>query len=516
MSYKTSDVFVMEQIDHIRNSTGMYIGSTERSTRLVEELLDNALDEVQAGYCTIIGVFVDTKNNIIKVLDSGRGVPFDEKLPYEKDPPIMIATKLFSSGKFNKGEDDSAYQIAAGLHGVGTVAVNALSDWMEIEIYRKDKHALYRFEDATKKITRKVQKHKFKDQSKVPFSTKVTIKPSDKYFIDSSVDVGVIEERLRIACANFSNLKAVLRVDDKDKIIKGTEQELILSYLTDSDDLDWIELDIRKGVESCYIKLGWDINPPTSTKILSCVNLVRVHSGSHIKLLNNTLKNVFTYFAKRYKYEFKPEDCLTFLRCYFNLKIIKTSFEAQVKVRLESKSDLSIMDSLESKFKKALEENKELRVNLLERFQNYRKSLQSKKLKSTDKKRTTKSFTKLRDCKKPGGELLIGEGDSAVGGLIKVRDRNKHDILPLRGVITNVINKKDWFSHAEVREIIQALGTGVENDCDISKLRYNKIIIAADADPAGKFITTLVIMLFAKLVPDIIKTGKLYICKTPV
>lgn len=514
MSYKTSDVYVMKQIDHIRNSTGMYIGSTERSTRLVEELLDNALDEVQAGFCKIVGVFIDTKNNIIKVLDSGRGIPFDDKLPYEKDPPIMIATKLFSSGKFNKGENDSAYQIAAGLHGVGTVAVNALSDWMEIEIYRGKKHAIYKFKDATTEITRTVEKHKLKS---IPFSTKVTIKPSDKYFIDSSVDVDVIEERLRIACVNFPDLKAVLRVDGEDKIIKGSEQELILSYLTDEEELDWIEFDIKKGVESCYLKLTWGEKPPTATKVLSCVNLVRVHSGSHINTLFNAIKNTFVYLAKKYKYEFKPEDCLTFLRCYFDLKIIKTSFEAQVKVRLESKSDLSIMDPLESKIKKYLEDNNELRTRLLEKFQDYRKLLKSRKLKSTGKKHTTKNFTKLRDCKNLGGELLIGEGDSAIGGLVEVRDRKKHAILPLRGVITNVLKKKlNWLENIEVREIIQSLGTGTENDCDVSKLRYSKIILAADADPAGKFITTLLIILFAKLTPDIIKAGKLYVCRTPL
>lgn len=514
MNYKTSDVYVMKQIDHIRSSTGMYIGSTERSTRLVEELLDNALDEVQAGYCKIIGVFIDTKNNIIKVLDSGRGIPFDEKLPYEQDPPIMISTKLFSSGKFNKGEDGSAYKIAAGLHGVGTVAVNALSDWMEIEIYRGKKHALYRFENATEQVIRKVEKHKLKN---IPFSTKVTIRPSDKYFIDSSVDIDIIEERLRIACVNFPDLKAVLRVDDKDKIIKGSEQELILSYLTDEENLDWIEIDIKKDVESCYIKLAWDSKPPTSVKILSCVNLVRVHSGSHINILFNALKNVFSQLSKKYKYEFKPEDCLTFLRCYFNLSIIKTSFEAQVKVKLESKSDLSIMDPLENKLKKFLEEHNDIRTRLLEKFQDYRKLLKSRKLKSTGKKHTTKIFTKLRDCKNLGGELLIGEGDSAIGGLAEVRDRKKHAILPLRGVITNVLKRKsNWLENAEVREIIQSLGTGTENDCDVSKLRYSKIILAADADPAGKFITTLLIILFAKLTPDIIKKGKLFVCRTPL
>lgn len=513
MGYDTKDIFVMEEIKHIQNSTGMYIGSTENATRLVEELLDNALDEVQAGFCNIIGVFIDTKNNIIKVLDSGRGLPFDKNLPIEDDPPVVTSTKLFSSGKFNKDSSNSAYKIAAGLHGIGLIAVNALSEWMEIEIYRKKEHAKYSFINATEKIDRKVTKFK----SKPPFSTKVTVKPSPKYFIDTGVDVKVIEERLRIACANFPKLKAVLRVDDEDCVIEGNEEDLIRMYLTDTKDLNWIVFENKKDAESYSLKLAWDTESPTTQKIFSCVNLIRVHSGSHIKLLHTALKELFIYYSKKYKYNFKPEDCFTFLRCYLNLKLIKTSFEAQVKVKLESKTDLSIMKSIKNDLKKYFEKNTEVLVGLLERFQSYREDVRSKKLVNKDnKKRVSSKFTKLRDCRNKGGELLIGEGDSAVGGLIRVRDPKRHAILPLRGVTINILKRSNWLDNTEVKEIVQALGTGTESNCDISRLRYNKIILAADADPAGAFITTLLIILFAKLTPDVIKAGKLYICKTPL
>lgn len=513
VSYTTKDVYVMEQIEHIRNSTGMYVGSTETATRLVEELLDNALDEVQAGYCDYIEIIINSKENTVSILDNGRGIPFNQELPEEEDPPIMTATKLFSSGKFDK-KDGGAYQIASGLHGVGLVAVNALSDWMTIEINRNRKCGKYKFIEATKKIKRSCSKLKKNDR---PSSTKIVIKPSEKYFMSINVDVDTIEERLRIASANFENLTIYLKVDDISYEIKGeTEDGLIKEYLTDSEDLEWICFENKKGSESCHLRLSWDIYPPITNKIFSCVNLVHVHSGVHIKFLHDAIKNVFVQLAKKYKYEFKPEDCFSYMRCYLNMKIIKTSFEAQVKVKLESKSDLSIMKPIETYLKKYLEDNNEFRTNLLEGFQAYRKSLQSKKVVKIGKSRSATKFTKLRDCRDAGGELLIGEGDSAVGGLLHVRDSKKHAILPLRGVVMNVLKNSDWHKNTEVTEIIQALGTGVGDDCDLSKLRYSKIILAADADPAGSFITTLLIVLFAKLVPEIIKSGKLYICVTPL
>lgn len=513
-NYTTNDIYVMEQIQHIRNSTGMYVGSTETATRLLEELLDNSLDEVQAGYCNYIEIKIDNESKIVSILDNGRGIPFNRTLSPEEDPPIMIATKLFSSGKFDK-KDSSAYQIASGLHGVGLVAVNALSDWMEIEIYRDKKHGKYTFINATEKIERSFKKTipLYK-----PSYTKITIKPSDKYFMSIDIDIDTIEERLRIASANFKDLTIILNIGGDIREIKSvTEDDLIREYLTNTDGLDWISIENKSGSEYCLLKLAWDTEAPVTQKIFSCVNLIHVHSGTHIKLINNSIKNIFTYFAKKYKYDFKPEDCFVFLRCYLNLKIIKTSFEAQVKVKLESKSDLSVMNSIESKLKKYLEENDELRTQLLDSFQTYRKTLQNKKLvKIGDKNRSSNKFTKLRDCRNIGGELLIGEGDSAVGGLLHVRDPKKHAILPLRGVIMNVLKNSEWHKNTEVKEIVQAIGTGVEDECDISKLRYSKIILAADADPAGSFITTLLIILFAKLAPDIIKSGKLFVCITPL
>jgi DNA gyrase subunit B len=511
VSYEAKHIIALSDIEAIRKNSGMFVGSVETATRLLEECLDNSLDEVQSGECEIIGVFIDTKTKSFEVLDLGRGFPFDEKRPVEEDPPVLSSIKLFSSGKFHKGQTDSAYHIASGLHGAGLTAVNALSKEMVVEIYRDKKHATYQFKNATD-VARDVEPFK----GEKPFSTKIKVIPNPAYFEDPSVDVKVIEERLRIACCNYPKLKVILRVDGKDQLIKGTEEELILDYLSGTVP-SWHIFENTKKIESYSLKLGWDNEPPGGPKILSCVNLIRVHSGVHINKLLNAIRETFAYLAKKYGYSFKPDDALYCMRSYLNLKIIKTSFEAQVKVKLESKSDLSVMDTLDSQLRKYFEANDAIRTELLEKFQSYRRSLQTKKMKTSNgHKRGSTQFTKLRDCVHLGGELIIGEGDSAIGGLAEVRDPNKHAILPLRGVIPNSLTKKDLLNNQEIKEIIQSLGCGIEEQCDITKLRYSKIILAADADPAGHFITSLLILLFARLMPPVIKEGKLFVCKTPL
>jgi len=519
--YGTEDIVVMDEINHIRHNTGMYLGSTETATRLAEELIDNALDEVQAGYSDIIGVFIDTENKEFRVLDNGRGMPFDPDLPEEEDPPISTSLKLFSSGKFNKDKKDSAYKIASGLHGIGNTAVNAVSEYFEIDIYRDGKRGTYSFKN-TSDYSRKFETY----NGNPPYSTKVTVKPSSKYFNDTGVDLDVIEEKLRIACSNYPKLRIVYRVDGNDVVINTDRNDLIKYYLTKHiDNIEWFEFTVKKGPEECFLKIGWDDHPPIATKSFTCVNLVRVHSGVHITKLTNELKSVFERIGKKHKAEYIPEDCLANLRIFMDLKLIKTSFEAQVKVKLESKSDLSVLDKiLNRELFNYFSKNKEIRDKLIERFELRRKSIQNRALKiekgnGTGTKRGSTKFTKLSDCKsRKNSELIIGEGDSAIGGLIQVRDKKHHAILPLRGVIPNAMMKKtdELIKNKEIKDIVNAVGTGILDNCNIKKLRYDKILLAADADPAGRFITVLLIALFAKLTPDIIKNGNLYICIIPL
>lgn len=511
--YNEDSIIKMEDIDHIRHNSGMYVGDTDDATRLAEEVLDNSLDEVQAGFCNIIGVFVDTKEKTFRVLDNGRGIPFNPKKEIEEDTPVIICTKLFTSGKFNKKNDDSAYTISSGLHGVGMSCVYALSDYVKIEIYRDNKHATFDF-NKDGSIHRNIEKH----TTKTPFSTKIEVKPCKKYFDNTNINLKKIENRLKIASANFPELKIVYKVDEEQKVFNTTEMDLVKENISSTEEMNWITLESFKDPESCRIIFGWDPHPPMTMKSYTTVNLCEVASGSHINLFTKMLKEFMLKEAGKRKLSFEPNDSLTSLRLYINLKIVNTAFTEQVKDRLASRTDLSVMDDIEKELSNYFKKNEDQLVELLESFQAFRQSQTNKKLIGTETtvKRGFTKLMKLKDCTGSNGELIIGEGDSAIGGLSKQRDKTKHAILALRGVPPNAVTKKSLFENPEVKEIIQACGCGIGANCDVSKLRYNKIILAADADPAGKHICSLLIIMFAVCMPEVIKSGKLFVCHTPL
>jgi DNA gyrase/topoisomerase IV subunit B len=511
--YNENSIFQMSEKDHLRKNPGMYVGHTENPTRLLDEVLDNSLDESLSGNCDRILISINTKDNWFSVVDNGRGIPFNEDSDLESDIPVLITTKLRTSGKFNKSDDKSAYKISSGLHGVGLTAVNYLSEKMVIDIYRDNKHATYTF-FYNGNIERNIEKFKSKNK---PFSSRIIVYPSKNHFKTLNLDLSHIEERLMIACAEYENLKCAIIVDGKQKVIKGTKQDLILSYIGNTVN-KWISLSHCNTPEEYKIELGWDSEESSSSmQFISVVNLVKVQEGSHIYKIQKTIKSVFEKLIKKHKYNIDINDCLRWLRFYVNLKLINTSFEAQIKVKLGRNTDLSILDHLENALLDYFKKNEEHCIELLEKFKNYRSGLTNNALKKKGgKKRAFSNFTKLCDCTKPNGELFIGEGDSAVGGLISERNREKHAILPLRGVIPNVYTKNDYMKNEELKEIIQAMGCGFGNNFDINNLRYEKIILAADADPAGKFITVLLVGFFMKLFPELIKQGKIFICETPL
>jgi DNA gyrase/topoisomerase IV subunit B len=524
-SYNTSSIFKMDELDHIRQNSGMYVGDSETATRLLEECLDNALDEVQGGYCNIIAIFVDTKNKTFKVLDNGRGIPFDQKKLIEEDTPVLICTNLFTSGKFKKGQKDSAYKVASGLHGVGMSCVYALSDWMNIEIYRDKKHATYNF-NSKGEIER--VEEKFNPKNEKPFSTKIEVKPSKKYFENNKIDLKRIEERLLIATVNFPKLKIAYVIDGKNKVIDGTVDDILKNYLTkNAPSQKWFTWERReKSGEYYKVKFCWEEEGNKSPKYFTTVNLCRVESGAHINNIKNYFKNVILNLCKKgaldtgCEYDFEGNDCFVGLRLYLDLGIIKPAFAEQVKDRLSSRSELNILEDFEEQLKNIIFKNKEYFKELLQSFDDYRKELKHKHLNqsNTNKKgkRGATKLTKLRDCSLNGGELIIGEGDSAINGLISVRNPKKHAVLPLRGKVPNSITKKDFAENKEFKDIVIACGCGMLNQCDINKLRYEKIIIACDADPDGKHIATLLITLFAYTMPDIIKNERLYLAETPL
>ena len=508
-NYSAKDVRVLEEVEHIRLNPGMYVGDTTNPVHLIEEALDNALDEALAGYAKIIAVIIDTKKNQFAVLDNGRGIPISD------NTPITVSSKLFSGAKFQ--DKKSAYQISSGLHGVGLVAINALSKEYSVEIYRNDKYAEYQFKNT------KLRKENIKTHIDItPFSTKIEFIPDKKFFETLTPDLKRIKRRLTTASAELPrDIQFVLSVDGKTEVFALSTEEHFRSLLIKSGPAEFSIIGSKHPEKYEAIFAYEDIGVVTP-KIMSSVNLLPVDSGgTHVNLFFDILKDFFAAKAKKYGYIFQPNDCLIGLRAYLMLSLVEPKFSGQTKDKLTNRR--TYFEKFVPQFKSQLEEiakyNEDVIKGYLERFQDYRRKLDAKKLVrngSTSNRASTK-FTKLRDCSSRLGELFVVEGDSAGGLIIQSRDPRKHAVLPLKGKsIPNVTMKKDVLGNKELSELIRAIGTGVGPHFNLAKLRYSKVICATDADHDGAHIACLVTMAMAVLLPDVVKAGKYFIAQTPL
>jgi DNA gyrase/topoisomerase IV subunit B len=513
MAYGAKDVRVLEEVEHIRLNPGMYIGETNNPVHLIEEALDNALDEALAGYAKIIAVIIDTEQNRFSVLDDGRGIPISD------NTPVTISSKLFSGAKFQ--DKKSAYEISSGLHGVGLVAINALSSEYNVEVFRNNKYAKYIFKNSKLKKS-EINKSTLKD---LPFSTKIEFVPDKKFFETLEPDLNRIRNRLTTASAELpEDIQFVLIVDGKKEVFKLSEKDhFIMNCLAGQDE----ELVLRvitaeKRPEVFKILFAYEKTGPVTPKIMSSVNLLPVTGGgTHLNAFYEMLKDFFTTRAKKLDYKFQPNDCLVGLRAYLMLSLIEPKFSGQTKDKLTNrKTDFEkFMKIFRAQMDAFADRHEDQLIEYLDRFQDYRRKLDSKKLtqNGSSTKRASTKFTKLRDCSNRSGELFVVEGDSAGGSIIQSRDPRIHAVLPLRGKsIPNATTKKDILKNKEVEELIMAIGAGVGPHFDISKMRYDKIICATDADFDGAHIACLLSMAMAILLPDVVKAGKYYIAQTPL
>lgn len=499
-----------ELIDHIRENIGMYIGDSTTPEHLFEECFTNSIDEALAGYANEIKIKVDTENNIYEVIDNGRGIPI------ENDVPVQISTK-FSGAKF-KGSK-TAYDKVSGLHGVGLVVVNALSTNYEIEIYRSNKYALFQFENG-KLVNRKVKKC----SKKKPFSTRVSFIPDESFFDNEMILVDTIRNRCLTSSVELPNCNIWFQEgDNEEEQISYDIYDYFNNYCTYNDDemnKEIIHINQNSGGEKFEVLISWSDSGPISPKILSAVNVLPVEDGgTHINLFNEVIKEVIADKAKKNNYNFQPSDALVRLRAYLSLHLIYPQFGAQSKDKLTNRKNY--FNDLRRKFKRSFENylnnNKEFLFELLDEFQRYRRSLSSRKLRSTSSNRASTKLTKLKDCQRRDGELLITEGDSAAGNLTSRRDPQIHAILPLRGKIPSISNKtEDIINNTEISDLISAIGTGYGPEFNINNIRYSKIIIFTDADPDGGHIAALLMAMFCVLMPGIIQNGYLYLAQTPL
>jgi len=509
-SYSAKDVRVLKEVEHIQLNPGMYVGDTSNPVHLIEEALDNALDEALAGYATIIAVIIDSKKNIFSVLDNGRGIPIED------NTPVTISSKLFSGAKFQ--DKKSAYEISSGLHGVGLVAVNALSEFYNVEIYRNKKHALYEFKKS------KLKKSSVNKNGDSPFSTKIEFKPDKKYFETLVPDLDRIRRRLTTASAEMpEGITFVLKIDEGQETFNLNLQEHFKnSCLTSDVPVEPLKLYAEKKPESFTVILAYEEKGPITPRIISSVNLLPVDGGgTHLNCFYEMLRDFFTTKAKKFGYTFQPQDSLVGLRAYLMLNLIEPKFSGQTKEKLTNrKTDFDYyMKELRFQLEVWGDTNESGLDILLERFQQYRRRLDSKKLTTngTGGKRASTKFTKLRDCTTRSGELYVVEGDSAGGSIIQSRDPKIHAVLPLRGKsIPNVTQRKNILENKEVAELIRAIGTGVGPHFNIKKIRYSKIVCATDADFDGFHIACLMSMVMGVLLPDIVKAGMYYIAQTPL
>jgi DNA gyrase subunit B len=509
-SYTSENIKVLDEISHVKQNPTMYIGSTERPTHLIEELLDNSLDECLAGHAKISAILIDTKENLYSVIDNGRGIPID------KDMPLILSTKLFSGGKFK--DSKSAYNVCAGLHGIGLVAVNALSDFYIVEIYRDNRHVKLRFENS--KLVQKVDEVYTGDK---PFSTKIQFKPSKKVFESLIPDIERLRKRLLVASVEMTDCTFVLNVDNNREVIKVTKEDFFKTQCLSENDTDVssiFHINSKDGVEEFNVSFGYAYTGPITPKFISSVNLLPVDDGGvHVNLFMDIIREFFVVKAKKFDKKFQPNDTLCGIRCYFSLELIKPELSGQTKSKLVNRKEN--LEKLVKKLKVELEgifnKNPNELESILNFFDDYRKKIDSKKTKTMNTgRRVSTKFTKLADCSSRNGELFIVEGDSAGGSFKQCRNPAIHAILPLKGKIPSVVNKKEILKHKEIGELIEALGTGSGPHFKLENLRYDKIISAPDADEDGKHIFCLLAIALATLVPEVIKAGKFYLAETPL
>lgn len=417
--YTHEDMQYLEDIEHIRIRPGMYIGMTEHPNHLLYELLDNSLDEAKAGHATTIAIIIDSTTKEASVADNGRGIPFKD------DTVIKISTKLFSGGKFKKNEQ-TAYSIASGLHGVGIVAVNALSEFLHFTIYRDGEKATINFKNAEVAL-QEVEKN---DGNRRPFSTKASFKPDKQYFDSVKFDLDAIRERLRVASVHIPNLTLVLFVDGKKEIIKCSMEDYFNSVLLNGAKMEDVtsRLDTTSKVkdESVTLTFNWELNVAAAHRANGCVNMLSVNQGSHINGSLEVIRNVFERLAKEKKIsKFNKYDSMIGLRCYTSIMLYEPEYSSQTKERLTvSKNDMKhLYDRLEEKLYELLTKKSDFVDSMFDYWKVYKNKKESK---GTIVKSSSKNVTrynqsidsKLRDCTTHNvseSELFIVEGTSAGG-----------------------------------------------------------------------------------------------------
>ena len=531
--YGADQIQILEGLEAVRKRPGMYIGST--STRglhhLVYEIVDNSVDEALAGYCDHIQVFINPDNSIT-VIDNGRGIPVGINHKAGLPAVEVVFTVLHAGGKFGGG----GYKVSGGLHGVGASVVNALSNWLEVEICSEGKIYKQRYERGH--VIYKLKVVGECDPAKT--GTKVTFLPDDTIFEDTVFDYDTLKQRFREMAFLTKGLKISLTdlrdEEPKEKVFhyEGGIKEFV-EYLNRSKTALYEQIIYCEGTkDNVQVEVAMQHNDSYTDNTYGFVNNITTpEGGTHVVGFRNALTKTFNDYARKNKLlkdsepNLSGEDIREGLTAIISVKIEDPQFEGQTKQKLGNSEARGAVDSIVStQLQIFLEQNPSVGKTIIEKSVLSQRGREAARIARvmTRRKSALEGMSlpgKLADCsdKDPANcEIYIVEGDSAGGSAKTARDRATQAILPLRGKILNVEKARldKIYANAEIKAMITAFGTGIHDDFDISKLRYHKIILMTDADVDGAHISTLLLTFLYRFMPELIKQGYVYLAQPPL
>ena len=533
-NYGGDQIQVLEGLEAVRKRPGMYIGSTSGRGlhHLVYEIVDNAIDEALAGFCTHIEVMIN-KDNSITVIDNGRGVPVDINHKTGRPAIEVVYTVLHAGGKFGGG----GYKVSGGLHGVGASVVNALSEWLEVQVKRNGHIYQQRYERGKICYDLKI----VGDCDIEDTGTQVTFLPDSEIFQETTVfEFDILMHRLREMAFLTKGIKITLT-----DLREGLEQQKVfhyeggikefVQYLNKSKEPLYSQIIYCEGVkDNVQVEVAFQHNDGYNEVVDSFVNNIKTpEGGTHLTGFRNSLTKTFNDYARKNKIlkdsdqGLSGDDIREGLTAIVSVKIEDPQFEGHTKQKLGNTVVRGAVDSIVSEqLTYFLEQNPAVAKSICEKSLLAQRAREAaRKARDLTRRKTALESTslpgKLADCsdKDPKNcEIYIVEGDSAGGSAKTARSRATQAILPLRGKILNVEKARldRILGNAEIKAMITAFGTGIHEDFDISKLRYHKIIIMTDADVDGAHIATLLLTFLYRFMPDLIREGHVYLAQPPL
>ena len=531
--YGADQIQILEGLEAVRKRPGMYIGSTSARGlhHLVYEIVDNSVDEALAGYCKNIDVTINPDNSIT-VIDDGRGIPVGINHKSGLPAVEVVFTVLHAGGKFGGG----GYKVSGGLHGVGASVVNALSNWLEVRVYHDGKVYFQRYERG-----KTMNKLEVIDTCPIEKTgTEVRFLPDDTMFEETVYDYDVLKTRLRETAFLTKGLRIVLRDLRTDPVVEkafhyeGGIKEFV-SYLNKSKTALYPDIIYCEGErDGVLVEVAMQHNDSYQENTYGFVNNITTpEGGTHIVGFRNALTKTFNEYARANKLlkDSEPnltgEDIREGMTAIVSIKIEEPQFEGQTKQKLGNSEARGAVDNIVStQLELFLEQNPAVAKTIVEKSLLSQRAREAAR-KARDLTRRKSALDgmslpgKLADCtdKDPKNcEIFLVEGDSAGGSAKSARSRATQAILPLRGKILNVEKARldKIYANAEIKAMITAFGTGIHDDFDITKLRYDKIIIMTDADVDGAHIDTLMLTFLYRFMPELVKQGHVYLAQPPL